>query len=162
MEALPAITEASTVRVMGKYGVLSRRELESREEIYLERYVKDIAVEARLTLEVAKTDVLPAAMAYQKQLAETALALQQLGKEHCTVILDEVNGYVAALQKEAAGLAKALAHEAKGSTLKHAKHARDVLVPAMNKVRDVVDLLEGVVADELWPLPTYQEMLFIK
>ena len=65
---------------MAKYNVLSSREMESRCEIYLERYVKDIAVEGRLTLEIAKTTIFPAAIKYQHQLASTALALKELGK----------------------------------------------------------------------------------
>ena len=84
MEALPALISKKNIDLMEKYNVLSRREMESRCEIYLERYVKDVAVESRLTLEIAKTTIFPAAVKYQYQLASTALALKQLDKVPCT------------------------------------------------------------------------------
>jgi len=119
-------------------------------------------VESRLTLEIAKTTLFPAAVRYQYQLASTALALKQLGKVPCTTVLDELNGLVAGLQSSMSGLEKSLEGHSGGSTLDHAIHTRDHVVPAMAAVREVADQLECVVSDEFWPLPTYQEMLFIK
>ncbi|MFA4943620.1 MAG: glutamine synthetase III [Lentisphaeria bacterium] len=148
--------------VFEKYNVLSRREFESRCEIYLERYVKDIAIEARLMAEMARTMIFPAALDYQQKLASTALALKELGKKPCTTILDQVCDLAAQLQAAIAKLDTAMAHEGDGNTLKHAKYMRDHVVPAMCELRTAADALEGVVADEIWPLPTYQEMLFIK
>jgi glutamine synthetase len=55
-----------------------------------------------------------------------------------------------------------MAHHPAGDPLAHAKHARDAIVPAMSQVRTAADRLEGLVADDLWPLPTYRELLFIK
>jgi glutamine synthetase len=136
--------------------------MESRYEIYLERYVKDVAVESRLTLEIAKTTIFPAAVKYQHQLASTALALKQLDKTCCTTVLDEVNELAKELQDSMRLLEKALGNHAEGSTLDHATHARDHIVPSMVRVREAADRLECVVSDEFWPLPTYQEMLFIK
>jgi glutamine synthetase len=128
----------------------------------MERYVKDVAVESNLTLEIAKTTIFPAAVKYQYQLATTALALKQLGKTMTTTILDELSGLVQNFEGAIAGLEKALATHTEGSTIDHAKHARDHVIPAMVRVREVSDKLECVVSDEFWPLPTYQEMLFIK
>jgi glutamine synthetase len=163
VDALPALISPKNTAIMEKYKVLSHREMESRYEIYLERYVKDVVVEGRLTLEVAKTTVFPAAVKYQLQLANASLALKQLGKEHCTTILDEVVGLVHSLQDAIVALDDLLNHASSdGSTLDHAKHSRDKIVPSMLKVREIVDKLECVVSDEFWPLPTYQEMLFIK
>ena len=142
--------------------MLSQREFESRNEIYLEQYVKDVTIESQLTLEIAKTMIFPAAVDYQYELASTALALKPLGKTPCTTVLDELTGLVQELQEAISSLAKALGSHVEGSTLDHATHARDEVLPAMAKVREVADKLEGIVADELWPLPTYQEMLFIK
>jgi glutamine synthetase len=162
VDALPALISKKNIDLMGKYNVLSRREMESRHEIYMERYVKDVAVESRLTLEIAKTTLFPAAVNYQYQLASTALVLKQLDKSPCTTVLDEVNALVQDLQDAMRILEKALGNHVEGSTLDHARYARDEIIPSMVKVREVADRLESVVSDEFWPLPTYQEMLFIK
>jgi len=162
VDALPVLISKKNTDLMEKYSVLSKREMESRYEIYMERYIKDIAVESRLTLEIAKTTVFPAAVKYQYQLASTALALRQLDKTPCTTMLDEVNALVRDLQESIVVLEKALENHVEGTTLDHAKHARDHVLPAVARVRQVVDGLECIVSDEFWPLPTYQEMLFIK
>jgi glutamine synthetase len=162
VDALPVLTAKKNIEIFEKYHVLSKREMESREEIYLERYVKDVNIEGRLSLEIAKTTIFPAAVQYQYQLASTALALKQLGKNPCTTVLDEVDAQVAALQGAMKALEGVLNHEFDGTTLAHAKHSRDKVIPAVAAVREVADKLEGLVSDECWPLPTYQEMLFIK
>lgn len=162
VDALPALIAKKNIDLMEKFHVLSPREMESRYEIYMERYIKDVAVESRLTLEIAKTIIFPSAVNYQYQLASTALALKQLGKDPCTSVLDEVDEQVKNLQGAMKTLEQALHSHAEGSTLDHATHARDKIVPAMAIVREVADRLEGLVSDESWTLPTYQEMLFIK
>ena len=161
-DAIPAAQTAESDDVLSRFGVLSVREFHSRNEIYLEKYVKDVMIEARLAYEMAKTMIFPAAVEYQKRLAETSLALKALGKKHCTAVLDELNEAVAALQAAVGDLRKAIEHEATGEVADHARHCRDRILPAMLAVREVGDALEGIVADDLWPLPTYQEMLFIK
>jgi glutamine synthetase len=118
--------------------------------------------EARLAFEIAKTMIFPAAVEYQNRLAGTSIALKTLGKKHCTTVLDELSGLVADFQGKIEELRLAIAHEAKGDVVDHARHCRDEISPAMLAVRQVADQLEGIVADDLWPLPTYQEMLFIK
>lgn len=162
VDALPALISEKNINLLAKFNVLSKREMESRCEIYLERYVKDVAVEGNLTLEIAKTTIFPAAVKYQQLLASTALALKELGKPCCTTVLDELNDLVKSLQDAMQALAKAIGSHVNGSTIDHARHTRDKIVPAMVAVREVADKLEGVVSDESWPLPTYQEMLFIK
>lgn len=162
VDALSALIAKKNLDLMEKFCVLSPREMESRHEIYMERYVKDVAVEGRLALEIAKTNIFPAAVKYQYQLASTALALKQLDKTPCTTILDEVDEQVSNLQGTMKTLEQALNSHVEGSTLDHAIQARDKIVPAMVAVREVADKLEGLVSDESWPLPTYQEMLFIK
>ena len=162
VDALQALVSKKNVDLLEKYHVLSPREMESRYEIYMEQYIKDVAVESRLTLEIAKTTIFPAAVSYQNQLASTALALKQLGKAPCTAVLDELSGLVQDLEQTIGSLDKALQNHDEGSTLDHAIHVRDQIVPSMAKVREVADKLECVVSDAFWPLPTYQEMLFIK
>ncbi|MBU0678683.1 MAG: glutamine synthetase III [Verrucomicrobia bacterium] len=157
-----AVTGADFVKLFAKFKVLSKRELASRQDIYLERYCKDIATEGKLTLSVARKTILPAAYRYQHELALTAGAVKAAGVETDTDTLAKVSKLVDGLEGALDNLEKALSHEASGSTLKHAKHFRDEVFPAMNAVRGVADKLETLVSDDLWPLPSYQEMLFIK
>jgi glutamine synthetase len=161
-EAIPAAETKANDDVLAKYHVLSNREFHSRNEIYLEKYVKDVMIEARLAFEIAKTMIFPAAVEYQNRLALASRALQEMGKKHCTTVLDELCRLVADLQIRNEDLRKAIAHEAKGGVADHARYCREKIVPAMAAVREVADQLENIVADDLWPLPTYQEMLFIK
>ena len=162
VDAIHAMDTKENAELFAKYNVLTEREFRSRNEIYLERYVKEINIEARLALRLARTMIFPAAVEYQQRLAQTSLHLKQLGKDHCTRVLDELNGLQADLQNRMADLDAALQHESGGGLLVHAKHMRDQVVPAMSAVRQIADRLEGMVADEYWPLPTYQEILFIK
>ena len=161
-DAIPACQTKENDDVLAKFHVLSNREFHSRNEIYLEKYVKDVMIEARLAFEIAKTMIFPAAVEYQNRLASTSLALKSLGKTHCTTVLDELSHLVADFQGRIEELRQAIDHEAKGDVADHARYCRDAITPAMLAVRQVADQLEGIVADDLWPLPTYQEMLFIK
>ena len=162
LDALPAIIEPENVEVLGKYHVLNEREVHSRYEIYLERYCLDVNTEGLLALEIAKTKILPVALSFQGQLADTALKLKELGKHPDTTLLDKILELTADLSAGIADLEHAFPHEAGDDLMEHAKHYRDAVLPAMAKVRKAADALEGEVADDLWPLPTYQEMLFIK
>ena len=163
LDALPALLDPANVAVLSKYGVLSERELHSRYEIALERYCLDVNTEAMLALEIAKTKILPAALSYQTQLASLAVNLKTIGKDPSTSLLDTVMGLTADLEAGISELEHAISHDSEGDdTMAHALHFRDTVLPAMLKTRTAVDALEGIVSDELWPLPTYQEMLFIK
>ncbi len=163
LDAMPALVTPENIAVLGKYDVLSEREVRSRYDIYLERYCMDINTEGLLALEIAKTKILPPAMTYQTQLAGLALSLKSLGKEPNTALLDGLITLTGTLETGITALESALGHEPEGDdTLHHALHYRDHVIPAMRDVRTAADALEGQVSDELWPLPTYQEMLFIK
>lgn len=162
VDALPALSDPENIAVLGKYNVLSEREVLSRHDIWLDRYCLDINTEGALALEIAKTKILPAALTYQTQLSTLAINLKTLGKTPSTTLLDQMIELSNKLEETIGVLEHELAHEGSDDVLEHAKHYRDKVVPAMNAVREVVDTLEGAVADELWPLPTYQEMLFIK
>ena len=161
VEALPQITGPEVIATFEKYGVLSARETASRQDIYVEQYVKTVSTEAKLVIEIARTLIFPAAVRYQSQLAKTCTDLKALGYTFDTDTLDEITRLVKSLQDGATALEKSLAHHG-GGLLDEAKHFCHAVVPAMLKVRDAADKLEGYVADDLWPLPTYQEMLFIK
>ena len=161
VDALPAYTSETTVRAFERFGILTRRELESRREIATEQYIKTINVEANLAIEIAKTIIYPAAVRYQGQLADAASKLKGAGVEADNRILCRVTELVNNLVSAVDALEAAREHHEE-DVYEHAKYARDVLIPAINAVRAAADALEGVVADDLWPLPTYQEMLFIK
>jgi glutamine synthetase len=105
--------------------------------------------------------IFPAAVRYQNELATTCTNLKQLGYTFDTDTLDEITKLVKGLQDSTTALEKSLAHHG-GGLLDEAKHFCHSVLPAMLKVREFADKLEGYVADDLWPLPTYQEMLFIK
>ena len=161
VDALPQLDTDETRDVLGRHGVLSDRELASRYEVYLEQYHLSVSVEARATLEVGTTLVLPAAMRYQGELASTAASLAAIGREPDTTLLDRVSAAMGELTGALGALEEALAHDGAADTYGEARYAVDVLVPAMAAVRAPADLLETLVADDLWPLPTYQEMLNI-
>ena len=162
VDALPYLLAKESIQVLSKYGVLSERETHSRFEIYTERYCKDINTESLLCLNIARRMILPACYRYQGELAQTAAAMKSAGKSPDTSALDTVTSLVSELESATATLAKALDHKPAGDVLKHAQHFRDEVLPAMDEVRRASDALEGLVADDLWPLPTYQEMLFIR
>ena len=162
VDALPTYATPETVALFEKYGILTRRELESRLEIAFEQYVKTVNVEANLTADMARTAIFPAAMRYQGELAATAASLKTAGLEPHTAMLSRVTDLMGQLMEGVHQLDEALAHESHGGTADHAKHFRDDVLPAMLTVRQTADTLEEIVADDLWPLPKYQEMLFIK
>ena len=153
-DALPYLTNDDTVTLFSNYGVLSRRELESRYEVFLEQYVTRLNIEAETAAAIAKTMLLPAsvrhlALLLSAQMGELASETEAL-----------VSTFVDAIRDlESANLAENQPHE---DLLKHAEYMRDTTVPAMEAVRDAADKLEKVVADDLWPLPKYSEILFVK
>jgi glutamine synthetase len=152
-DALPAITYPEVVEVFEKYGVLSEQELHSRQEIYAEQYCAALNVEANLTKEIGRTVIFPVALAYAKQLADSAAVLGGVGSAMVTKVktqLVELENSLDALE---------VAHANAGSD---PRVWLDTVLPPMAKARAAVDALEALVPDQDWPLPTYQEMLFIK
>ena len=151
-DALPEVLADTTIAAMEKYEVLSRRELESRFEVWAEQYAISANIEAETTSSMARTMLLPAALRHLA-LVEAAgvegLATQarSLVEEFSAAIVD---------------LEKANIHPDGREGLDLALYARDHQLTAMAKVRLVGDSLEKIVADDLWPLPKYSEMLFIK
>jgi glutamine synthetase len=127
----------------------------------LEHYVLTVGVEAKLALEIGTTIILPAALRYQTELAQNVAALKAAGVESSTAALEAVSAPIADLKAGLAKLKTALSDHSAASVLDEAKHAQEELLPAMAEIRAAADMLEGLVADDLWPLPTYQEMLYI-
>jgi glutamine synthetase len=162
VEALPIIGSRAVVALLEKYKVLSKRETHSRMDIYIEQYCKAVNVEANLMIEMAKTKIYPAAVRYQGELAATAASLKSAGYEPDSSTLEKLISLTKGLQDSIGALEGAMNHHGVKSPLDEAKHFCHDVLPAMEKVRHYADELEAVVADDLWPLPTYQEMLFIK
>jgi glutamine synthetase len=161
LDALPELITEPAMALFEKYKVFNHREMHSRYEIGLEQYALTIGVEARLTLEIGSTVILPAAVRYQTELAANVAALTAAGVKADTAGLAAVSGPLADLRSGLAALKDALASDSGDTALAEGEHARDELLPAMHAVRSAADALEEIVADDLWPLPTYQEMLFM-
>ncbi|MFM1919612.1 MAG: Glutamine synthetase [Candidatus Hydrogenedentota bacterium] len=160
-DALPVIKAPETVALFQKYGVLSERETLSRYEVYAEQYIKTINVECRIMLEIAKTQIFPAAIRYQSELAVSLANLKQVGINTDADTLSYLTKLIADLQGAIKKLDGLFAHP-HGEMEETCKYYSGTLFPAMNELRAIVDELETIVADDHWPLPTYQEMLFIK
>lgn len=160
-DSLPVIKDEDVIALFEKYKVLSRRETESRYEVYAEQYVKTIKVEASLMLEMAKTIIFPAAIRYQSELAVSLANLKAVGIETDADTLKYITKLISNLQAAIKNLADVKAGMP-GEAHEACDYSRDTVIPAMVALRKIVDELEGMVADDLWPLPTYQEMLFIK
>ena len=152
-----------TVELFKKYGVLTRAEVESRYHIAVEKYVKQLVIEAETMTSIARTQIIPAALRHQRLLAETVTATEGAGVE-CDDTVAELDAFARMVTEVRAGC------EALESTfafhdddaMKHALHIRARVRPAMAALRVAVDALEPRVAADLWPLPTYRELLFLK
>ncbi len=164
VDALPVMIEPETIALFEKYKVYSKRELESRYVILSEAYVKALMIEGKTALTMAKTMILPAALRYQKEVGESIAAAKNAGASSAAglemfgTLVSTINEFTAAVKV----LEKAVNHHVDGEAYDHAKHAREHIFTALIAVREPADKLEGIVADDLWPLPTYREMLFIK
>lgn len=167
VDALPVLAEPETVALFEKYGVLSKEETLSRHDIYFEQYCLTLNVEANLMIEIAKTMIYPAAVKYAGELAGAGASIKAAGADFDATLLTKI----ASLTSELLGAIDKLehvAHAGKGhghgvaNPKELAIEFQKSLIPAMVAVRKTVDALEGLVADDHWPLPTYQEMLFIK
>ena len=153
-DALPWLVDKQTVTAFKKYKVLSKRELESRLEVFTEQYAVNINIEAETAAQIARTMLLPAAVRHLNELKATGL------DELVAEVEPLVKEFQFAIVKlEDANLSD---NQPDSSAMKWATYMRDTVIPAMEDVRQVADRLEKLVADDLWPLPKYSEMLFIK
>jgi glutamine synthetase len=164
VDSLPVIVRKDSIDLFTKYRVYSEGELKSRFNILTEGYVKTVAIEAKLTRFMGQTQILPACLRYQAEVATAVNATKAAGVDNTAQanLLKTITNGINDLQRALADLDHVLGHHAEGELIDHAKYSRDKVIPAMNAVRTAADRLEAVVADDLWPLPTYREMLFIK
>jgi len=161
-DALPYFKDDSIKALFESTGVLSETELASRFEIYSEQYILTIEVEARLVQSMAKTSIYPAATRYLSDLALTAASATEMGVDFDNGTAKNVAKNINGMMKSVGKLEKAMAKENHGSEEAHMQFCANDIRGLMDEVRGYADALEGDVADDMWPLPTYQEMLFIK
>jgi glutamine synthetase len=162
-DCLQVLQKKEVIELLTRFKVYSEKELNSRFNILSEAYVKTITIEANMMAMMARTMILPAALRYQKEVADSisaakAAGVSAAGTDVLSTLVTTLNEFTRALS----ALEKALSHHADGSPYDHAKFAKEQVVPAMVELRKSGDKLETLVADDLWPLPTYREMLFIK
>jgi glutamine synthetase len=164
VDALPELISKESVALFEKYKVLNAREVHARYEIMLETYNKTVNVEGQLMVLMANRYVLPAALEYQKRVADSVTAVKAAGSKSVEgkKTLGKIVKLTDDLKRRTDKLQAALAHEGNGSAEKHAKHFRDSVVTSMASVRETSDALECIIPHEVWPLATYREMLFIK
>jgi glutamine synthetase len=154
-DAMPYLIADDTVTAFSNYGVLSERELHSRYEVTLEQYITKLNIEAEVTANIAKTQLLPAAVRYKAEL------LMAEEPEIASEVGELISDFVEAIKSLEQINLKENQPEDDG-VLVHAKFLHDTVFPTMGAVREVADKLEKTVADDLWPLPKYSEILFIK
>jgi glutamine synthetase len=151
-DALLEVMADDSVAAFEKYGVLSKRELESRFEVWIEQYALRANIEAETTFSIAKTMLVPAALRHLALISEAGVSSLET----------DVRGLIDELVTALDALEKANAEPVELEGLELATFARDQQLAKSGAVREAADKLEKVVADDLWPLPKYEEMLFIK
>ena len=161
-DALPVLKEKYIEELFDKLGVLSPVELASRFEIYAEQYILAIEVEAKLVVSMVKTGIYPAAVKYLAELSSTLSSLKDNGISldagRLTTISENLNSLTAIIEK----LSAAIAQHDFATIEDHLQFCAKTIRPLMDEARAFADSLETEISDELWPFPTYQEMLFIK
>jgi glutamine synthetase len=164
VDAYGEALRADVVKAFEKYGVMNGRELHARYDVAVEQYNKTINIEAQLMVLMANRYILPAAYRYQGEVAQSLAAVKAAGgtARETRRTLDQLTTLTDACKSRVMELQTLLEHEHDGNPEKHAKWFRDKVVPAMQSLREAGDALEMLVPQDLWPLPTYREMLFVK
>ena len=163
VEAIPALTTDKAVELFGKFSVFTKAELESRAEIKYENYAKAINIEAKAMIDIAAKQIIPAVVKYTKELADTVLTVKEAGADASVQaeMLADISGLLtetkAALKKLEAVTEEAAGKE-EGKVQSEFYHFS--VVPAMEGLRTPVDELEMIVDKEVWPMPSYGDLLF--
>jgi glutamine synthetase len=164
VDAYSELMKSDVVKTFEKYKVLNERELRARYDVALEQYNKTVNIEAQLMVLMANRFILPAALRYQTQVAQSVSAVKAAGgsAKEAKKSLDKIVSLSESCKATVDKLQHLLEHEANGDAEKHAKYFRDKVIPNMVALREIGDRLESVVPHDLWPLPTYREMLFVR
>lgn len=167
-DALPAYVSAKSKKVFSKHDIFNERELEARYEIMQESYVKKIDIEAKVLAQLAISQVIPSALNYQQKLSNNVASLKALGLAKHTYeaqlkFIEEVSKYVKHIRES---VEKMIAESDKAhhiqDTTKRAQAFCNKVRPLFEQIRNSSDALEFIIEDELWKLPKYRELLFIK
>ncbi len=164
VDALPELVTKDAVQLFETYKVLTGRELNARLEVNIEAYVKTLNVEAQTMVLLANRYILPAAFRYLTEVGSAVASAKAGGvtNREGRKLLKRLSELIDVFKQRTEALSTALGHENGGPALKHAKYMRDKVIPTMDALREAGDALETVVPADVWPLPTYREMLFIK
>ena len=154
MDALRCLVNEKNINLFCKYGVYSKKELESRFEVFLEEYHRKIRIEGEIALNIVRNNILPAVI---EEFKTELSAVKSATDAGITVGVDALKRNVELLGKGLEDLTEKTEKMEKAVTGLH-----EEILEAMAELRAVVDRLEKVVSDTLWPLPKYREMLFIK
>jgi glutamine synthetase len=163
VDSLMSLKARKNSDLFKKYGVLNKAEFDSRIHIAYEKYVKELGIEAETMISIARTQILPAALQHQARIANAVASTEAAGvkaKDTYTALGEFVN-LVSRFQESIAALEKAAGHH-DDDPVKHATWIRDKVKPAMAQLRSYGDSLEAQVSADLWPMPTYRELLFLK
>ncbi|MBW4465799.1 MAG: glutamine synthetase III [Pegethrix bostrychoides GSE-TBD4-15B] len=161
-DALPVLKADYIEELFSRVGVLTPVELESRFEVYAEQYILAIEVEAKLVISMAKTIIYPAAIRYLSELSGAIASAKAIGIEMDKTSAETVASLMQLMMDTVSKLSDAMTQHDFASVEEHMQYEAQTVRPLMDKVREYADTLEGEVADDFWPLPTYQEMLFVK
>lgn len=163
VDAVDTLTTDKAVKLFEKFKIFNRSELESREEILYESYIKTIHIEVLTMIDMVRRQFIPVGIKYTKDLAQTIKALDDIGMESVVEadILTAVSGKVSEMKKAMDALSDILAKSDKVENVKEkAFYYKDNIVPAMEALRQPTDELETLVQKDMWPVPTYGDMLF--
>jgi glutamine synthetase len=160
-DALPVLERPEIRDLFQRQGVLTPVELESRFEVYAEQYILAIEVEARLALRIARTQIYPVVMQSLERLSRSLRDQEAIGIQTDRGLATTIADLNSKLVQRCGALEEALAHPPH-DTHGHLHHCAGTLMPLIGSLREAVDGLETLVDDDLWPLPTYQELLFVR
>lgn len=163
VDALAHLTSEKNTKLFESFGILTSSELHARYEVALEQYDMALDIEARTLENLVRTQVLPAGFSYLNELTQTAAQTKGLGlnvKGSLTPVIGTLNGTLSELVSAVDELTKQLnVHQE--NLPAEAAHKTDMVIPAMLKVREAADKLEGLIPENTWPLPNYGEILFV-
>ncbi|NBJ91121.1 glutamine synthetase III family protein [Parablautia muri] len=163
VEAVDSLTTDKAVKLFEKFGIFTKAELESREEILYETYTKTINIEALTMIDMASKQIIPAVMKYTKSLADTVIAVKEAGADAsaCADLLKTVSGKLSSMKTALEKLEDALAKAGDVSNVKEqAFYYKDIVKTAMDELRAPADEVEMMVDKEVWPIPTYGDLIF--
>ena len=164
-DCLPYLLKDKNIKLFADHKVFSRQEIESRYEIYLENYCKNVRIEALTMVDMTNKDILPAVSAYFKTLCDTVKAMSRAGidpggsyeqvtAEKLAVLSKKIFSAVCGLSQVVYGLSEA------GDAARESELIRDRVIPQMSLLREFVDSAESITAEEYWPYPTYGDLMF--